>query len=107
MTFGNYLLPYDTALFLSGKSSVQKTYSIQFPIGFAGISHGCLAYSIPNTQETMRSENTQFTVVVRNIKFLDIYVGETPVDDSLSLVSSPTFVVDANSLHALVFSLKN
>lgn len=85
-TFGNYVLPYDTSLFLSGNSHLQKQYTIAFPIGFNGISHGCLAYNILGAQETMKGENTQFSVVVRNIKFLDIYVGETSVDTSLHLV---------------------
>ena len=55
----------------------------------------------------MKGENTQFSVVVRNIKFLDVYVGETSVDDSLHLVGSPTFLRDGSSNYILNFTLEN
>jgi hypothetical protein len=55
----------------------------------------------------MQSENTQFTVVVRNIKFLDIYVGETTVDTALGLSSYPILLADTASHYALNFTLEN
>ena len=106
-SFGNYVLPYEKSLFLSGKSDVQKRFTIQFPIGYQGISHGCLAYNLISDHPVITTEDTMFTVMIRNIKFIDLYVGETKVDASLHLVETPHLVLDGPDHYALQFSFVN
>jgi hypothetical protein len=44
--FGNYMLPYTGELILPPQQTIQKNYNIKYPVGFSGLSHGCLAYNV-------------------------------------------------------------
>lgn len=44
--FGNFMLPYETEITLSPEQTIQREYTIKYPVGFSGLSHGCLAYYI-------------------------------------------------------------
>jgi hypothetical protein len=54
----------------------------------------------------MQTENTNFSVMVRSVKFVDVYVGETQVDSSLVLSSFPKLIPE-ESRYRLQFALTN
>lgn len=72
--FGNFLLPYSWEIVLPPQQTVQKEYTIQYPIGFSWLSHGCLAYHI--VWEDVSNEY-MFTIRLRSIKYLDVLVSDT------------------------------
>lgn len=78
-TFGNFMKDYEKTLFLAWKSKIQKTYEVNFPAWFKWQSHGCLAYNLisdPNKDDEWWS---MFNIVVRKVKFIDVFVWETQV----------------------------
>lgn len=84
--FGNFILPYTGETILAPQSTIQKTYDIKYPIGFSGLSHGCLAYNIIGTDI---NDGSMFTVRVRAVKYLDILVSDSKVIQTVDLSQKP------------------
>ncbi|MFZ2151058.1 MAG: hypothetical protein WAZ12_02075 [Candidatus Absconditicoccaceae bacterium] len=86
--FGNFMLDYDKTVIIKGNSTIQKTYKIQLPIGYKGLSHGCIAYNVMNTQK--QEGQSMLNIIVRKIKFIDIFVGDTPIKSQIKIGSIKT-----------------
>ncbi|MFA7298195.1 MAG: hypothetical protein WC010_00975 [Candidatus Absconditabacterales bacterium] len=84
--FGNFMLPYSGTTYLPGKQTIQKEYIIQHPIGFSGLSHGCLAYNIVGADI---NNGEIFTVRIRSIKYIDIFVSNSKAVQMITLSQSP------------------
>lgn len=101
--FGNFILPHSWEVILPPKSTVQKTYTIDYPIWFSGLSHGCLAYYI--VWSNIPDSNI-ITVRIRSIKFIDIYVSETKAQQKITLSQSPT-ISKIDNEYIISFWIKN
>lgn len=101
--FGNFLLPYSKEIRIPWWESIQKKYTIEYPIGFSWLSHGCLAYNIAWGDI---EDSSMFTVRIRSIKYLDIYVSETKAVQVISLSQSPT-ISKIDNEYIISFWIKN
>ncbi len=84
--FGNFILPYKSELILSPQKTIQQKYSMKYPIGFSGLSHGCLAYNIVWWDIT---DSETFTVRIRSTKYIDVFVSDTKAIQTINLSQSP------------------
>jgi len=84
--FGNFLIPYTTDIVLPPQSTIQKTYTTKYPIGFSGLSHGCIAYHIAQGDI---SDSEMFTIRIRSTKYIDIFVADTQAKQMIKLSQSP------------------
>ena len=84
--FGNFMLPYSWAITLPAKQTIQKEYSIKHPIGFSWLSHGCLAYNLVWGDI---NGNDMFTIRIRSIKYVDIFVSDTQAVQMIYVSQSP------------------
>lgn len=84
--FGNFLLPHEKNITLPAESTIQKEFFIEYPIGFSGISHGCLAYHIVWSDKI---ENDMFAIRIRSVKYLDFFVTETDPIQAIKTTKSP------------------
>lgn len=87
LQFGNFLLPYTWEVTLPANTTLQKEYTMQYPIGFSWLSHGCLAYNI--VWDDIK-DSSMFTIRIRAIKYLDVFVSETKPIQTIRLSQSPT-----------------
>ncbi len=83
--FGNFLLPYNHTVILKPNDTVQKQYDIKYPVWFKWFSHWCLAYNVIGTE----IKDTMFDIVVRAVKYADIYVWEVVPVQTLHMTKSP------------------
>ena len=84
--FGNFMLPYSGKIVLPPQQTVQKEYAIRHPVGFSWLSHGCLAYHIVWTDI---NDNDIFTIRIRSIKYVDIFVSDTKAIQMVYISKSP------------------
>ena len=85
--FGNFLLPYIWETILPPNETIQKEYAIKYPVGFSWLSHGCLAYNI--IWEDMK-DNNMFTIRVRVVKYIDVFVSNGKVIQVVKMSPNPT-----------------
>lgn len=86
--FGNFMLDYDKIVTIKWNSTIQKTYKIKLPIWYKWLSHGCVAYNIVNTQK--QENQSILNIIVRKIKFVDIFVWETAIKSQIKIWSIKT-----------------
>lgn len=101
--FGNFLLPYSGDFILPAKQTIQKEYSIKYPIGFSGLSHGCLAYYIVWSDI---ENGDMFTVRIRSIKYIDVFVSDSPAIQAIKLSQSP-ILAKMDGEYVISFWIKN
>lgn len=73
-SFAPYVDFVKNTITLISWSSIQKTGNLIFPLGYSGEVHGCLVYTVPNTNSSIKQGNSLFNVVVRKANFIDGYV---------------------------------
>ena len=86
--FGNFMLDYDKTVIIKWNSTIQKTYKIQLPIWYKWLSHGCIAYNVINTNK--QENQSMLNIIVRKIKFIDIFVWETAIKSQIKIWSIKT-----------------
>jgi len=101
--FGNFMVDYDGETKIPAHSTIQKTYQINYPIGYSGLSHGCLAYYIVGSDIP---DSSMLTVRIRAIKFLDIFVGNTEPTQVIKLSQSP-ILTKIDDEYIISFGIKN
>lgn len=101
--FGNFLLPYSGEVYLPAHTTIQKTYPINYPIGFSWLSHGCLAYHIVGSDIP---DSSMLTVRIRSIKFVDIFVAWTQAKQMIKLSQSP-ILTRIDDEYIISFGIKN
>jgi len=91
--FGKHVTWFENTITISGMQTVQKSANFLYPIGSDGIYHGCLVYSILDkaTQNTWAATN--FALLMRRAKFVDILVGNHKAASENAIV-----LVDFNPL---------
>jgi len=101
--FGNFMLPYTWEITLPQQQTIQKEYIIQHPIGFSGLSHGCLAYNIVWWDI---NNDDMFSVRIRSIKYVDVFVSDTKTVQAIKLSQSPILTKMDNE-YIISFWIKN
>lgn len=103
MQFGNFMLPYTWDFTLASWATVKKTYEIKYPIGFSGLSHGCLAYYVIGADIV---DSSMFTIRIRSTKYIDVFVSNTTAMQSIKVSQSP-ILTKTDGEHILSFGIKN
>lgn len=101
--FGNFMVAYSWDIHIDPESTLQKTYQIQYPIGYSGLSHGCLAYHIAGSDI---QDNNMFTIRIGVVKFIDIFVGNTDPIQVIQLSQSP-ILTKVDNEHIVSFWVEN
>lgn len=101
--FGNFMLPYSWDFTLASWETIKKTYEIKYPIGFSGLSHGCLAYYVVGTDIV---DSSIFTIRIRSTKYIDVFVSNTTAVQSIKVSQSPILTATDDE-HILSFGIKN
>lgn len=101
--FGNFMVAYSWDVYIDTESTLQKTYQIQYPIGYSGLSHGCLAYRIAGSDI---QDNNMFTIRIGVVKFIDIFVGNTDPIQVIQLSQSP-ILTKVDNEHIVSFWVEN
>lgn len=86
--FANFVLNYENSITIPWNSTVQKTYQIKFPAGFKWISHWCVAYN--EIQPNNQLWKSMLNIIVRKVKFIDIFVWDTQIKSQIKLWSIKT-----------------
>ncbi len=73
--FWQYVTGYEQSVTLSGGENKTETALLQYPQGSDGRYHGCLTYSIISAWPSSTGGNTNFTILMRKAKFIDVLVG--------------------------------
>ncbi len=81
------MLPYTGEITIPAQQTVKKTYAITYPIGFSGLSHGCIAYYKVGAD---MNNGGMFSVRVRAVRFVDVMVSDTKAIQGLSISKRPT-----------------
>ena len=81
--FGNFMIDYDKLVTISWNSTIQKTYNIKLPIWYKWLSHGCVAYN--QIQVDKNRNKSMLNIVVRKVKFIDIFVWETQIKSQIKI----------------------
>ena len=86
--FGNFMLDYDKTVNIKWNSTIKKTYKIQLPVWYKWLSHGCVAYNV--IQPSWQENQSMLNIIVRKIKFIDIFVWATPIKSQIKIWSIKT-----------------
>lgn len=78
--FSRYVSQFDTDLDLQWWAEIQKNYELKYPIGFSGLSHGCISYYI-NPDEN----NGGVSMVFRKVNRIDVLVWGTEVASRIKI----------------------
>lgn len=81
--FGNFMVNYDKTVTIKWNSTIQKTYNIKFPVWYKWISHGCVAYN--QIQTGNNTNQSMLNIVVRKVKFIDIFAWETQIKSQINI----------------------
>lgn len=84
--FGNFVTSYNKNLTITWNSSIQKIYTIKPSPWASWILHGCIAYNRVETNE--ETGGSMLNVIVRKVKFIDIFVWATKVQSQIILWSA-------------------
>lgn len=90
--FGNHMLPYTGDITIPPQKTIQKEYTIKYPIGFSWLSHGCLAYYL--VWSDMPSD--MFTVRFRTVKYLDVLVSDSQAIQAINISQKPSIQKKGN-----------
>lgn len=101
--FANFIIPYQQSIAIPAEQSVQKEFFIQYPVGYSGISHGCLAYYIAGSDTI---DNDMFTVRIRSVKYIDILVTDTEPIQAIKLFQAP-MLTQVDNEYIVSFGIKN
>lgn len=74
--FWQYVTWYEDILTVSWMQNVQKYAKFNYPIWSDGIYHGCLVYSVLDTSAQITWEQTNFAILMRRAKFIDVLVWD-------------------------------
>lgn len=85
--FGNFVLPYDWSVRIPPKKSIQKEYTITYPIGFSGLSHWCFAYYVAWWDV---NDGGMFSIRVRSVKYIDVFVSDTQAVEAIHITQAPS-----------------
>lgn len=104
--FGNFMLPYKWEVIIPAQKTIQRKYDIKHPVGFSWWSHGCLAYNIVG--EDIKNES-MFTIRIRSIKYLDVFVSDTESIQAFALSQKPKFnkIGDEYEINLWIFNKGN
>lgn len=91
--FWKHVTWYESIVSLSGMQTIQKTAKFKYPLGSDGIYHGCLVYSIVKNTGQTGTAPTNFSLLMRRAKFVDIMVGNHKAASENAIV-----LVDFNPL---------
>jgi len=80
--FSKYISQFDTDIDLQGGESIQKNYELKYPIGFSGLSHGCISYYINWDTESEGG----LSMVFRKVNRIDVLVWGTQVDSKIEII---------------------
>jgi len=101
--FGNFMLPYEQEITIPAKKTIQKNFFIEYPVGFNWLSHGCVAYHIIWGDI---NDESMFTIRIRSIKYIDIFVNDTQASQAITLSQSPT-LTNIDNEYIISFWIKN
>lgn len=74
--FGQFVTQKDSLVTIPANGSIEQKATVRFPTWMAGVSNGCLVYSIDNEKlETQTNGNATFDVLVRKGYFINAFVG--------------------------------
>gem|GEM_PF-1314348 len=74
--FGQYVTNYEKTVTLSSGETKTETATLLYPEGTDGQYHGCITYSVVDTSnKTTTGENSNFSILMRKAKFIDVLVG--------------------------------
>lgn len=121
--FGQYVTWYENILTVSWLQTIQKTAKFNYPIGSDGIYHGCLVYSVIDTSAQSSGAQTNFAILMRRAKFIDVLVWNhmSAYDNAIQLVefsplswenlsSNPKiriYIDQSDGKYVIQFQLKN
>ena len=95
--FGQYIQDYDKKLVIPANTSIQQHFKTKYPVWYSGVSHGCLWYSIDNSDKVAWWIN----IVFRKTHAIDILVWGTKINSKL-------IIKNANySWNKLIFTVEN
>ncbi len=93
--FSKYISQFDTDINLQWWEIVQKEYKLQYPIGFSGLSHGCISYYINSDKENEGG----VSMIFRKVNRIDVLVWWTEVSSRIKINNIfYTWSIDSNKL---------
>ncbi len=72
--FWQHVTGYENIVTVSWLQIIQKSAKFTYPVGSDGIYHGCLVYSVLDTSAQSSGEKTNFAILMRRAKFVDVLV---------------------------------
>ena len=91
--FGQYVTGFESILTVPANKTLEKTANFTYPVGSDGVYHGCLVYSVVSKTAENTGDNSNFTILMRRAKFVDVLVG-----DYLSGTKNPIVLLDFDPL---------
>jgi hypothetical protein len=97
------MLPYEKEVVLPPQQTIQKEYAITYPAGFSWLSHGCLAYHVIWSDII---DNDMFTIRIRSIKYVDVFVSELKAKQTIRMSQSP-IITKIDNEYIISFWIQN
>lgn len=73
--FWQYVTGYDQLITLKAGETIKKEAKLLYPMGMDGYYHWCVVYSIVEVDQGSQWATTNFSILMRRAKFIDIIVG--------------------------------
>ncbi len=121
--FGKYVSDHEEIIRVAWNTQETYTATMNYPAWYDGIYQWCLVYSILEAQDGDTTDATNFSIVMRRAKFIDVLVGDytkvwsdrvrfVPVTSTVwkNLSKNPYIRIyqdPADQKYVLQFSLKN
>lgn len=103
--FGNFMEAYEKTINIKAGETIQKIYTIKFPIGFKWLSHWCFAYNVLG--ETNNPGWWVVNIIVRTVKFIDILVTDKQITSDLYLVGKPIIYKNEHGKFVIKMTIQN
>jgi hypothetical protein len=87
--FGQYVTWYDTIIALSWWTTQSLNAELMYPAWSDGIYQGCLVYAIVDNIVDQNTDQTNFTILMRRAKFIDVLVWDYAALGSNGIVFVP------------------
>lgn len=74
--FGQYVTGFENIITIPANQTIEKKANFIYPTGSDGVYHGCLVYSILENTAQNTGESSNFALLMRRAKFVDVLVGD-------------------------------
>lgn len=98
--FGQHVLDWQKEITIPAKQTKTEKYFVKFPVGYSGVSHGCLIYNVKSD-----NKSSNINVVFSKSHSIDILVWWVPISPKLKANS---FLISGDQINnRLILGLSN